>query len=60
MIGRSLPPEGADLDLLKRLALVNAFTRPEEVADALLYLASEAARSINGIAMPMDFGNSAT
>ena len=60
MIGQSLPPEGADLDLLKRLALVNAFTRPEEVADALLYLASEASRSINGIAMPMDFGNSAT
>lgn len=60
MIGQSLPPEGADLELVKRLALVNAFTRPEEVAGALLYLASQAARSINGIAMPMDFGNSAT
>ncbi|MBW2268629.1 MAG: SDR family oxidoreductase [Deltaproteobacteria bacterium] len=59
MIGQSLPPEGADPDLLKRLALVNAFTRPEEVAGALLYLASEDARSINGIAMPMDFGNNA-
>jgi NAD(P)-dependent dehydrogenase (short-subunit alcohol dehydrogenase family) len=59
MIGQSLPPEGADLELIKRLGLVNAFTRPEEVADALLYLASETSRSINGIAMPMDFGNTA-
>jgi NAD(P)-dependent dehydrogenase (short-subunit alcohol dehydrogenase family) len=54
------PPEGADPDLLARLGLVLKFTHPEEVAEALVYLASEAARSINGVALAMDFGNSAT
>jgi NAD(P)-dependent dehydrogenase (short-subunit alcohol dehydrogenase family) len=59
LMGQFMPPEGADLGLLSRLGLVPEFTEPEEVAEALVYLSSAAARSINGIAMAMDFGNSA-
>lgn len=59
LMTQTLPPEGADLELIKRLALVNKFTHPEEVAGALLYLASADARSISGVAMPIDFGNTA-
>ena len=58
-MGQALPPEGADLDLIRRMGLINKFTHPEEVADALLYLVSTDARSISGVAMPMDFGNTA-
>jgi NAD(P)-dependent dehydrogenase (short-subunit alcohol dehydrogenase family) len=60
LIGRFATPEGADPDLMARLGLVPKLTHPEEVAEALVYLASEAARSINGVALAMDFGNSAT
>jgi NAD(P)-dependent dehydrogenase (short-subunit alcohol dehydrogenase family) len=59
LMGRFLPPEDADPDLLTRLALVMKFTHPEEVAEALAYLGSDAARSVNGVALPMDFGNTA-
>jgi NAD(P)-dependent dehydrogenase (short-subunit alcohol dehydrogenase family) len=59
LMGKFLPPEDGDPDLLSRFALVMKFTHPEEVAEALVYLASEAARSINGVALPMDFGNTA-
>jgi meso-butanediol dehydrogenase/(S,S)-butanediol dehydrogenase/diacetyl reductase len=50
------PPEGADLELMSRLSLVTKMTRPEEVADAIAYLASAAARSVNGVSLPLDFG----
>lgn len=60
LMGRFLPPEDADPDLVARLGLLLKFTHPEEVAEALVYLASDAARSINGVALAMDFGNSAT
>lgn len=59
LLGRMPPPKDADPDLMSRLALVLKFTHPEEVAEAMAYLASDAARSISGVAMPMDFGNSA-
>jgi NAD(P)-dependent dehydrogenase (short-subunit alcohol dehydrogenase family) len=59
LMGHFLPPEDADPQLLARLGLVPKFTEPEEVAEALVYLSSPAARSINGIALAMDFGNSA-
>ena len=49
-------PEGADAALLGRLGLVAKLTHPEEVAEAITYLASPAARSISGVALPMDFG----
>lgn len=60
LMGRFAPPADADPDLIARLGLVLKFTHPEEVAEALVYLSSEAARSINGVALAMDFGNSAT
>ncbi len=60
LMGQMAPPQDADPDLLARFGLVMKFTHPEEVAEALVYLTSKAARSINGVAMPMDFGNSAT
>ena len=59
LMGQMPPPRDADPDLMARLGLVLKFTHPEEVAEALVYLASDAARSINGVAMPMDFGNTA-
>lgn len=60
LMGQMAPPPDADPDLLARFGLVMKFTHPEEVAEALVYLTSNAARSINGVALPMDFGNSAT
>ncbi|MDH3686071.1 MAG: SDR family oxidoreductase [Myxococcales bacterium] len=60
LMGKFGFPENADVDLIKRFGLVPKFTHPEEVAEALVYLGSSAARSINGVALPLDFGNSAT
>ena len=48
------------MELIARFGLVPKFTHPEEVAEALIYLGSSGARSINGVALPLDFGNSAT
>ena len=59
LMGKFLPPANGDPDLLARFGLVMKFTHPEEVAEALVYLASDDARSINGVALPMDFGNTA-
>lgn len=53
-------PEGADADLMARLGLVAKLTHPEEVAEAMAYLASDGARSVNGVALAMDFGNTAS
>jgi NAD(P)-dependent dehydrogenase (short-subunit alcohol dehydrogenase family) len=50
------PPENADADLMRRLSLVPRLTSAEEVAEAIAYLASSAARSINGVALPLDHG----
>lgn len=60
LMGKFSFPEGADMELVGRFGLVLKFTHPEEVAEALVYLGSGAARSINGVALPLDFGNSAT
>jgi meso-butanediol dehydrogenase/(S,S)-butanediol dehydrogenase/diacetyl reductase len=60
LMGQMAPPADADPDLLARFGLVLKFTHPEEVAEAMVYLASNAARSVNGVALPMDFGNTAT
>ena len=51
-----IPPENADPGLLGRLALERGFTQPEEVAEAIAYLASDAARSVTGVALPIDKG----
>ncbi len=52
-------PDGADPALLGRLGLVPKMTRPEEVAEAIAYLSSPLAHSVNGVSLPMDFGTAA-
>lgn len=50
------PPENADADLMRRLSLIPKLTSAEEVAEAIVFLASPAAGSINGVALPLDHG----
>jgi meso-butanediol dehydrogenase/(S,S)-butanediol dehydrogenase/diacetyl reductase len=59
LISSFAAPENADPAMLSRLGLLPKLTRPEEVAEAIVYLASPAARSISGVSLPMDFGTSA-
>ena len=59
LIAGFAPPAGADADLLRRLALIPELTQPAEVAEAIAYLASPAAASINGVALPLDKGTHA-
>ena len=54
-----LPPEGADPELLARLNLVPRLPEPEEIAEAVAWLASSDAETLNGVALPMDYGASA-
>ena len=49
-------PADADPDYLRRLGLIPKITKPEEVAEAIAFLACDDARSINGVSLPMDFG----
>ncbi|MCS5638578.1 MAG: SDR family oxidoreductase [Myxococcota bacterium] len=53
-------PEGFDPDLMHRLSLVPGLTSADEIAEAIAYLASPAASSINGVALPIDFGTHAS
>ncbi len=59
LIAGLTPPEGSDAELMGRLSLVPGLTAPSEIAEAVAYLASPAARSINGVALPIDFGTHA-
>jgi len=56
LIAGFTPPENADPELIARLSLIPRMTEPEEVAEAIAYLASPGARSINGVALPLDHG----
>jgi NAD(P)-dependent dehydrogenase (short-subunit alcohol dehydrogenase family) len=56
ILGSFIPPEGADPGLLSRLSLGGGFTQPEEIAEAMAYLASDAAGSVTGVALPVDRG----
>jgi NAD(P)-dependent dehydrogenase (short-subunit alcohol dehydrogenase family) len=56
ILGSFIPPKDADPGLLGRLALTRGFTQPDEVAEAIAYLASDAARSVTGVALPIDRG----
>jgi len=56
LIAGFTPPENADIELMSRLSLIPEMTSAEEVAEAIAYLASPAARSINGVALPLDKG----
>ncbi len=59
LIAGFAPPDDFDPDLVGRLSLVQKMTSPAEVAASIVYLASPAARSINGVALPIDFGTHA-
>ena len=59
LLGSFAAPEGADPALLGRLGLLPKLTHPTEVAEAIAYLSSPAARSVNGTTLPLDFGVSA-
>ncbi|MFQ3214092.1 MAG: 3-oxoacyl-[acyl-carrier protein] reductase [Marivirga sp.] len=51
--GRSLEEEAA---LMQKAIPANRFAEPDEVADAVLFLASERAAYINGVNLPVDGG----
>jgi len=53
------PPPDADLELVSRMGLVPRLSEPDEIAAAVVYLASDDARSINGAALVIDGGVSA-
>jgi NAD(P)-dependent dehydrogenase (short-subunit alcohol dehydrogenase family) len=59
ILGNFVPPENADQALVDRLALMRGLIQPEEVAETIAYLASDAARSVTGVALPIDKGVSA-
>lgn len=52
-------PEGAELKLVERLWPLIDMAEPEEVADIVAYLASDKARFITGVALPVDGGQTA-
>jgi NAD(P)-dependent dehydrogenase (short-subunit alcohol dehydrogenase family) len=56
ILGSFVPPEDADPELVGRLAIARGFSDPEEIAEAIAYLASDAARSITGVTLPIDKG----
>ncbi len=49
-------PEGFDMKSIQRINLDGRMSEPEEIAEAIAFLASDSARSINGISLPIDFG----
>jgi meso-butanediol dehydrogenase/(S,S)-butanediol dehydrogenase/diacetyl reductase len=52
-------PEGADPRLWGRLMPFLPLARPEEIAAAVAYLASDDARYVTGVAFPIDGGQTA-
>lgn len=49
-------PEGIDFDLLQRFTGMRTPSQPEEVAELLLYLASDRAKSVHGACFSIDGG----
>lgn len=56
ILGNFVPPENGDQELVGRLSLMRGLIKPEEVAETIAYLASDAARSVTGVALPIDKG----
>lgn len=53
------PPEGADMELVGRLSSLVEWARPEEIAAAVAYVASDEARYVVGEALAIDGGQTA-
>jgi NAD(P)-dependent dehydrogenase (short-subunit alcohol dehydrogenase family) len=51
-----LPPKHADPKLMARMSLVERFSEPAEIAEAIAYLASDGATSVNGTILSVDSG----
>jgi NAD(P)-dependent dehydrogenase (short-subunit alcohol dehydrogenase family) len=49
-------PENFDRTALRRLSLNHRMCEPEEIAESIAFLASDAAGSINGASLAVDFG----
>ena len=47
-------PEGADMDLMAKLMPLSEGAEPEEVAASVAYLASDEARFVTGVGLPID------
>lgn len=50
-------PDGADFDLIMRVAATRGFMSPESVAETIVFLASDAASSVNGSVLVVDHGH---
>lgn len=50
-------PAGVDIDLIMRVAAARGFMSPESVAESVVFLASDAASSINGAVLAVDQGH---
>jgi len=53
-------PEGADVDLIRRLSLVRELAGANDIAAAVAFVASDEARFINAAAIPIDSGMTAS
>lgn len=59
MVKGFVPPEDADMKLLSGMQLMPRLARPEEIAAAIAYLASDEARYVTGTALAIDGGQTA-
>lgn len=50
-------PPGADVELIMRVAAARGFMSAESVAETIVFLASDAARSMNGAVVAVDHGH---
>lgn len=56
LLGQINFPEDFDFSVLTRLTLNGRMSEPEDVAEAIAFLAADSASSINGVSLPVDYG----